>query len=128
MSEELGIEDEQHGRGGWAAAGFFTPRVCALAAFTLAVAALLGQNVVSLATSTVLEVGLGQGNRSFYLGWGLATAVQVAIVVLLARRTFDSTGRWEETLGRAAVLIAGLALVAAVLVVIAGMVNEARGF
>ena len=49
-------------------------------------------------------------------------------MVLLARRTFDSTGKWEESLGRAAVLISGLALAAAMLLVIAGMINDASGF
>lgn len=93
-----------------------------------AVAALLGQNVVSLATSTILEFGLDTGDAAFYLGWGLATAVQAAVVVLLARRTFDLTDGWEATLGRAAVLVAGLALVAAVVVVAAGVVHQAQGF
>jgi hypothetical protein len=128
MSGDVPIEGEQHERGGWAAASFFTPRVCAVTAFTLAVVALTGQNVVSLATSSLLEFGLGEGNLAFYFGWGLATAIQAAIVVFLARRTFESTGRWEEPLGRAAVLIVGLALVAAMLAAIAGAINEARGF
>lgn len=128
MSEDVATGGEQHQRGGWAPASFLSPRVCAVTAFTLAVVALLGQNVVSLATSSVLEFGLGEGNLAFYFGWGLATAIQAVIVVLLARRTFDSPGQWEEPLGRAAVLIAGLAFVAAMLAVVAGMVNEARGF
>ena len=128
MSEDVPTEGEQHERGDWAAASFFSPRVCAVTAFTLAVVTLLGQNILTVGTSTVLELGFGgAGNRPFYLGWGLATAIQAGIVVLLARRTFDSTGRWEEPLGRAAVLISGLALVAAALVVLAGMITELRG-
>jgi hypothetical protein len=128
MSENVAMEGEQHERGDWAAARFLSSQVCAVTAFALAVAALLGQNLVSLAASAVLELGLGQGNRAFYLGWGLATAIQAVIVVILARRTFGSTGRWEEPLGRAAVLLAGLAFVAALVVVIAGVFNEARTF
>jgi hypothetical protein len=128
MSEDVVVEGEYHEHGRWAAAGLFSPQVCAVTAFTLAVVALLGQNVISLATSTVLEFGLGMGDGAFYFGWGLATAVQAAIVVLLARRTFDLRDGWEATLGRAAVLVAGLALVAAAVVVVAGLVHQAQGF
>jgi hypothetical protein len=65
---------------------------------------------------------------AFYFGWGLATAVQAAVVVLLARRTVDLAAGWEATLGRAAILVAGLALVAAAVVVVAGVVHQGQGF
>jgi hypothetical protein len=89
----------------------------------------LGHNIFTLATSTVVEAGLGgAGNQAFYVGWGLATAIQTGIVALLARRTFDSTDGWEEPLGRADVLNSGLALVAAAIAVVAGMITDLRGF
>jgi hypothetical protein len=129
MSEDVVVEGEHHEHGRSKVAGLFSPQVCAVTAFTLAVAALLGQNVVSLATSTVLEFGLDMGSDgAFYFGWGLATAVQAAVVVLLARRTFDLTDGWEAILGRAAILVAGLALVAAAIVVVAGLVHQVQGF
>lgn len=92
---------------------------CAVAAFTLAVVALLGQNVVTIGVGTVSE-GIFDGREGFYVGWGLAIVSQVGVVLLLARRTFAATGRWEATLGRAGVLVSGLTLVAAVLIIIGG--------
>jgi hypothetical protein len=44
--------------------------------------------------------------------------------VLLARRTFDAAGRWEAVLGRAAVLVSAIGLVAAVLAVIGAVIHE----
>jgi hypothetical protein len=102
---------------------FLSPPVCAVAGMVLAVAALLGQNVVTVGFSTVLASGLGPGGESFYIGWGVATAVQVGLVLLLARRSLVLTDGWEATLARASVLVAGVALVAAVLVVVGGMMT-----
>lgn len=119
MSDDETFDQEQAPPGVWTASNFLTPPVCAVAAFTLAVVALLGQNVMTIGIGTVSEA-IFDGREGFYVCWGLALAGQVGIVLVLARRTFDATGRWEATLGRAAVLVSGLTLVAAVLIIIGG--------
>jgi hypothetical protein len=126
MSDDVTFDDEQHETSAWTASNFFSPPVCAVAAFTLAVVALLGQNLVGVGISTLLGPNFGPdgGSAAYYIGWGVATAVQFGIVLLLARRSFDATGHWEAVLGRAAVLISGIALVAAVLLVVGGVLHD----
>ena len=51
---------------------------------------------------------------------GLATVVQVAVVLLLAQRSFGAASSVVATLGRAAVLISVMALVPAVLAILGG--------
>lgn len=123
MSDDLTTGADRR-PGAPASASFFTPPVCAVAAFTLAVVALLGQNVVTLGISTVFASGFGPGEDAFYLGWGVATALQVTVVLLLARRTFGLVDRWEATLGRAAVIVSAVAIVAAVLVVAGTLLTD----
>jgi hypothetical protein len=125
VSDDVTFDGEQHEPGVWAVSSFFSPAVCAVTAFTLAVVALLGQNLVTVGIGVLLGPNVGSSSQSgFYLAWGLAAAVQVGIAVLLARRTFDAAGRWEAVLGRAAVLVSGIALVAAVLSVIGAVIHE----
>ena len=45
MSGESPDDHEEHKAGAWAASNFLTPPVCAIAALTLAIAALSNQNV-----------------------------------------------------------------------------------
>jgi hypothetical protein len=123
-SRDITVEHEPHGTDAWTASSLFSTAACAVAAFTFAVAALLGQNGVTVGISTMFESGIGLGGDAFYVSWGVATAVQVVVVLLLARRALVATGRWEATLARGAVLVAGVALLAAALVVVGGMLNE----
>ena len=129
MSDDVTVDNGQHEAGVWSASSLFSPAVSAVAAFTLAVVALMGQNVVTIGISTVLGPEFGSGGAMpFYVGFGVAIAVQVGVVLLLARRTLDSAVPWEGVLGRAAVLVAGVALVAAVLVIVGGAVHGDVGF
>lgn len=121
MPDEVPDDHEPHGRGAWAVSNFLTPPVCAIAAFTLAIAALLDQNAVTVGFVSVLESNVGSP-AGFYVVRGLATVVQVGVVVLLARRTFAAPGTREATLGRAAMLISGVALAAGVLAVMGGAI------
>jgi hypothetical protein len=104
--------------------GFLSPPVCAVSAFTLAVVALLGQNVVSIGVGSVLESRFSQGGDAFYVAWGVAGAIQVALVWLLARRGIEGADGWEALLGRAAVLLSFVALAAGALVVLGGVLND----
>ncbi len=103
--------------------GFLSPAVCAVSAFTLAVVALLGQNAVSIGVGTVLESRFTQSGDAFFVAWGLAAAIQVALVWLLARRSLELHGGWEALLGRAAIVLSVVALGAGVLVVLGGLLN-----
>ena len=124
MSDDVTFGHGRHEAGVWRASGFFSPSVCAVAAFTVAVVALLGQNAVTIGISTVLGPNFGSGGASpFYVPFGIATAVQVGVVLLLARPTLHAVGRWEGILGRSAVLVAGVALVAAALVIVGGLLH-----
>ena len=55
---------------------YLSPQVSAVAAFTLAVVALLGQNAVSVGVGSVLESTFSQGVDAFNVGWGLAAAIR----------------------------------------------------
>lgn len=53
---------------------------------------------------------------------GLATLLQVGVVLLLARRCLTSAEPWAASLARAAVLVSGVALVPAALAVLGGAI------
>jgi hypothetical protein len=94
---------------------YLTAPVSAVVAFILGVLALMGQNALTIAIGAFAEPATGGTLSGFYLGFGLGVLVQVGLTVLLARRALAGgvTG-WESTLARAAVVLAGLALVAGV--------------
>jgi bacteriorhodopsin len=119
MGDGLGVDKHERA----STAGFLSPAVSAVAAFTLAVAALLGQNAVSVGVGSVLESEFAQGKDAFYVGWGLAVAIQVGLVWLLARRSMEAPGGWESVLGRAAFVLSFVALAAGVLVVVGGLLS-----
>src|SRR3712207_2113739 len=60
------------------------------------------------------------------LGWGLAVAIQVGLVWLLARRSMQALGGWESGLGRPAVVLSFVALAGGVLVVLGGLLSRLR--
>ena len=121
MSDESPDDHEQPKAGAWAVSNFFTPPVCAIAALTLAITALLDQNAVTVGFAAVLEEQVGRP-AGFFVVRGLAAVVQVAVVLLLARRSFAAASSLVATLGRAAVLISGVALAAAVLAILGGAI------
>ena len=121
MSDEVPDDHGEHEGGAWALSNFFTPPVCAIAALTLAIAALLDQNALTVGFAAVLESQVGTPS-GFFVVRGLAAVVQVGVVLLLARRSFAAAGSWETTLGRSAVLISGIALVPAVLAILGGAI------
>lgn len=120
MSDESPDDHEEHQAGAWAVSNFFTPPVCAIAALTLAIVALLDQNAVTVGFAAVLEEQVS--GTGFFVVRGLAIVVQVAVVLLLARRSFGAASSLVATLGRAAVLISGIALVPAVLAILGGAI------
>jgi hypothetical protein len=97
--------------------------VCAVSAFTLAVVMLFGQNVVSVGVGSLFESQFRQGADAFYVGWGVAIAIQVALVGLLARRAIEARDGWEALIGRAAVVLSFVALAAGALTVLGGVLN-----
>ena len=121
MADDFPHDDEGRGHGPWAVSTFLTPPVCGVAAFTLAVLALLDQNAVTIGFAALAEQQVS-GPAGFYVLRGVATAAQVGVVLVLAGRSFAAAGR-EALLGRAAVLVAGVALVAAVLAVVGGVLR-----
>jgi hypothetical protein len=124
MSDDVTFDDQNQASARTASASaFFSPSVCSVTAFTLAVVALLGQNVVTVGVATVLDGSVGASGARFYIDFGVATVLQLGIVFLLARRTLGSGG-WESTLGRAALLVSGVALVAAALMIAGGVLEE----
>jgi hypothetical protein len=102
---------------------FLSPPVCAVSAFTLAVVMLFGQNVVSVGVGSIFESRFRQGADAFYVGWGVAIAIQVALVGLLARRAIEARDGWEALIGRAAVVLSFVALAAGALTVLGGVLN-----
>lgn len=108
----------------WDVPALLSPPVCAVAAFTLSVVALLGQNLFGVGVAALLGQDFGaSGRMAYYASWGLATALQVALVLLLARRALDARGGWESVLGRAAVLVSATALLAALMAVLGGVLR-----
>jgi hypothetical protein len=70
-----------------------------------------------------LESRFTQSGDAFFVAWGLAVAIQVALVWLLAKKSLELHGGWEALLGRAAILLSFVALAAGVLVVLGGLLN-----
>lgn len=105
---------------------FLTPAVSAVAAFTLAVLALMGQNALTVAVSALVEMVMGQ--QAYFVGWGLTIAVQAGVVVWLARRAFDAREAWVAVLGRAAVVVVAVAAAAGVLLVLGGTFRGLAGY
>ena len=95
MSEEFPNDHERRKRGAWTASSFFTPPVCAIAALALAVVALLDQNAVTVGFAALFESNVGSP-AGFYVLRGLATAVQVGVVLLLARRSFAAAAAGRQ--------------------------------
>jgi MFS family permease len=103
---------------------FLTPATGAIAALALAVTALLGQNVVALAMSVLFGPQFGNdGLRSYYVALGAGTLGQAILALLLAGRASRSDG-WEGHLGRAAVLVGAVALLAGLATVLGALLHD----
>lgn len=100
---------------------FLTPEVCAVSAFTLAVVALLGQNIVTVGVAALTDSlidDIFSSTQPYYLQFGLATVAQVLVAALLALRALATPERWVDVLARAALVLSAVALVAGVLAII----------
>ena len=121
MSEEFPDEPERRPAGPWAPSSLLTPPACAIAALVLAIAGLLDQDAVTVGLAAVFESSIGTPS-GFYVVRGLATLLQVGVVLLLVRRCLTAAEPREANLARAAVLISGVALVPAALAVLGGAI------
>ncbi|PVG83908.1 hypothetical protein DDE18_06350 [Nocardioides gansuensis] len=94
------------------------------AAFTLAIAALVGDSPLTVGLIALLGSALGSSWTTFHGGWGAATALEALLALLLAWRGLAGSGGWESVLARAAILICVVALVGALLTVMAAQVDQ----
>lgn len=107
----------------WNLTDLLSPAVCAVAAFALAAASLLGQNAITIGIGALLDsVWSEQGPTGYYAYAGVATLAQLGGVLLLARRAFDAPDPWQRLLGRAAVLVAGIAATGGLLAIVGAIV------
>lgn len=113
MSDELTFGEEVSYDETRPPSPFFSPAVCAVAAFALAATGLLSQNVLTVGLSTLFGPQfLANGSVvGYYVSLGAGTVVQAVIALVLAARSIRPDARWETNLGRASMLVALVALV-----------------
>jgi hypothetical protein len=105
---------------------FFSPPVCAVAAFALAATGLLGQSVLSAALSVLFgpQFSTDGSMTTYYVVMGAGMAAQGVLAVLLAVRAVRSGIAWEANLARAAVLVSAVSLVAGVATVVGAVIHR----
>ncbi len=120
-------EPDPFTRVGTSAQGVLTVPATSLAALVLAFVALTGSNILVAGLQSVLGIGVGAtvGPFGYLMSQAFASAAVAAVVVLLARPGLRHGTGWEVTASRAAVILAGLALVGAALVLVAGLLTGA---
>jgi hypothetical protein len=111
----------------WHPRSLLTPTAAAVAAFAVAFLTLDGQNLLLIGIQSLLGQGFWSNNEpaGYYLVWGLAALVPLAVVLLLARVTLGALrSGWEVHLARAAVIVAAVAAAGAVLTAVGGILHE----
>lgn len=114
----------------WHPRTLLTPAASAVAAFTVAVLTLDGQNLLLIGIQSLFGEGFGprNGPAGYYLVWGLAALVPLVVGVALARITLVAVrSGWEAHLARAAVVVAAVAAVGAVLTALGGALHDGLG-
>lgn len=109
----------------WAPASLLTAESGAIAALTVALVSLSGQNLLVIGLQALLGQGFNDrsvGPTGFYVSWGLSTAVVVAVTVLLARPAVVQPSGWATHVAKAAVLLALLVAFGGLLLVLGGLV------
>lgn len=106
--------------------GLLTPTSRAVAGLALAVAGLLGQNVISSGLQIVLLGDGGAGGPVAYaMGLGLGAAVPALIALALVSTAARGDGDdWSSHLSRAAMVISVVVLAGAVLTVVAALLRS----
>ena len=125
MSDELVFGSEVPDEGIREQPSFLSPAVCAVAAFALAVTALLAQNVLTIGIQVLLRPQLSSedGITSYYVVLGVAAMAQALLAVPLGLRGFRAEARWEANLGRAAVLLAVVPLLSGAATIVGAIVH-----
>ena len=113
-------------RTGDATRSLFTPQATSVAALVLAFVTLTGNSILAAGLMAVLGQGVGAdvGPFGYLMSQAVAVALCTLLVVLLARPALRAGQGWELTAARAAVILAGLALVGALLVLVAGLLTR----
>lgn len=104
--------------------GLLDPGTRAVAALVLAVAGLLGTNVVQAAVQLLIG-GVGGGDpRTWFAATALGTAVTLGLALWLAREPArDQLAGWTTVLARAAVVVSVVGLAGAVLTLLGALVR-----
>lgn len=104
---------------------FFSPSVCAVAAFALAATALLGQNVLALGVQVLFgpELSTDNGITTYYLVLGVAAMAQALLAIPLGLRGLRSEAAWEVNLGRAALLISVVPMLSGIATIVGAVVH-----
>ncbi|MDH2413118.1 hypothetical protein [Nocardioides sp. CER19] len=105
---------------------FFSPAVCAVAAFALAATGLLAQNALTVGISTLFGPQFASNDSvvGYYVSLGAGSVVQAVVALLLAVRSFRSDVRWEANVGRAAALLAVVALIAGAATILGAIIHQ----
>lgn len=107
-----------------AAAGLLTPSSRAVAGLALAVAALMGQNVLTTGIQLLVMGPGGGGPTSYVIALGVAAALPAVLAMLLAWPVArDRAGGWPGHLAGAAVLVAVVALGGAAMALVGALLH-----
>ncbi len=105
------------------------PAASAIAGFTVAALAVLGQNAVTAGVISLLGPNLFADSQTGYeLVWGLAVLLQAAVAWFLVRPALSVGTGWVSGLARAGVAVSVVAAAAGVLLVIGALLTRAGLF
>ena len=113
-------------------AALLTPKASAISGFTFAVLAMTGQGTWTQAIQALWLPNFPQSQLSSVFASGLAASLVLAVAAfLLGRRALAASTApeaWEAHLGRAAMLVAGVAGLLALLGIVLHLVGSAAGY
>jgi hypothetical protein len=105
-----------------------TPGPSGVVAFSLAALVLMGNNLMVQGTQSLFGLLFtgAYDDATFVVTWLFGALVPGLASVALARRAFTSPGAagWERTLGKAAFLLAVVALAYTVLMIVGGLIHD----
>ncbi len=123
MPEDRGARSGR--RAWWRPAELLTAEACALAAFALAVATLLGSGTWANVVAAFFDTFAPSRYSTVVASAALGPLLVAALSVALAARTIASpgVGAWAQHLARAAVLVAAVGVFFAVVTLLGGLVG-----
>ena len=112
----------------WSLDALLSPGASAIAAFTLAVLVLMGNNLMVVAAQMLLGQVFSptSDSQGYFATWGGGAVVPALVSLFLARRalTAGPAAAWELVLARAAVVLAAIGMLYGALTVLGAFLHS----